>query len=261
MDITIPKGKKIYFVSDAHFGLPPKEKSFEREKLMIRWLEEIRKDAHALYLVGDIFDYWFEYKKVVPRGFIRFLGKLAELSDEGLDIYFFTGNHDVWVFDYLPDEIGLKVIRKPVSHTFNGKKFYIAHGDGLGSGEWTFRVLKKMFTSKILQWIFARIHPNTSVGFAHRWSKHSRFSKGEYVPFMGEDKEHLIIHSKNVLESDHYDFFVYGHRHIPLDMEIGKGSRIIYLGDWFVNFTYAVFDGQKMELIKFLTVENTNNQQ
>jgi UDP-2,3-diacylglucosamine hydrolase len=248
MEEKIPEGKKIYFLSDAHLGLPPKEKSLEREKLLVKWLDEVSKDAKAIYLLGDIFDYWFEYKKVVPRGFTRFLGKLAELTDSGIEINIFTGNHDVWIFDYLPEETGVKVFRHAIKKTFNGKTFYLAHGDGLGPGETTYKILKRIFTSKFLQWMYARIHPNTATGFAHRWSKHSRFSKGNYVPFLGEDKEHLILHSKKVLEEEYFDFFIYGHRHVPLDMKIGKTSRVIYLGDWFINFTYAEFDGKEMSL-------------
>ena len=222
MNIELEKNKKIYFVSDAHLGLPPKDKSLEREKLLVEWLEVVRKDAHSIYFVGDIFDYWFEYKKVVPRGFVRFLGKIAELTDNGIPIYFFTGNHDVWIFDYLPDEVGITVFRQPITRVFNGKKFYIAHGDGLGPGQHSYKFLKSIFTNKIMQWLYARIHPNTATGFAHRWSKHSRFSKGNYVDFMGEDKEYLIQHSKRISEKEHYDFFVYGHRHVPLEWQLNK---------------------------------------
>ncbi len=247
MKINLPKGKKIYFISDAHLGLPPREKSLQREKLLVKWLNEMQKDACDIFLLGDIFDYWYEYRKVVPRGFVRFLGKLAEISDSGINIHFFTGNHDVWVFDYLPEEIGLKVYRKPLFAEINGFKFYLAHGDGLGSGEPGFRLLKAMFTSKILQWLFSRIHPNTSVGFAHRWSKHSRFSTGNYASWLGEDKEHLIIHSKEILKKEHFDFFVYGHRHVPKEFDL-QNSKVVYLGDWFVNFTYGVFDGENFNV-------------
>ncbi len=249
--IQIPRNKKIYFLSDAHLGLPPHEKSMNREKLLIQWLEEVRKDAHSIYLLGDIFDYWFEYSKVVPRGFTRFLGKLAEVCDSGIAVYFFTGNHDVWVFDYLPSEIGLEVFRKPLKIEINGKKFFIAHGDGLGSYERTYNFIKSIFTSRILQWLFARIHPNATIAFAHRWSKHSRLSKDVSQAFLGEDKEFQILFSREVLTKEHFDYFVYGHRHLPLDMIIGENSRYICLGDWFVNFTYAVFDGNDMKLMSY----------
>ncbi len=247
-DQQLKKGKKIYFVSDAHLGLPPREKSLRREKLLVRWLEEIRDDAQAIYLMGDIFDYWFEYKKVVPRGFVRFLGKIASLTDSGIPVYFFTGNHDVWIFDYLPEETGVTVYRQPQSISVNGKKFYLAHGDGLGSDEWTYRILKRIFTSSFMQWMYARIHPNSATGFAHRWSEHSRFSKGNFVDFLGEENEHLIRHSKRILEKEYFDYFIYGHRHVPVDWRLGRESRVIYLGDWFINFTYAVFDGHDVTL-------------
>lgn len=251
MNIQIEKGKKIFFVSDAHLGLPPAEESLHREKLLVRWLDEKKKDAAAFYLMGDIFDYWFEYKKVVPRGFVRLLGKLAELSDNGIPLYFFTGNHDVWIFNYLPEEVGINVIRKPVGHTINGKRFYLAHGDGLGPAEYSYKVLKKIFTSPVLQWLYARIHPNSATGFAHRWSKKSRFSKGNYTSWLGEDKEHLVIHSKQVEATEHFDFYIYGHRHVPRETMITDNSKVVYLGDWFVNFTYGEFDGQDVSLKNF----------
>lgn len=251
MNKTIPKGKKIYFVSDAHLGLPPLDKSLVREKLLVKWLEEIRKDAFEIYLLGDIFDYWFEYKKVVPRGFVRFLGKIAEIRDSGIPVYLFTGNHDVWIFDYLPMELGVEIFHKPITRVFNNKKFYLGHGDGLGPGEKSYKLLKKIFTSKTLQWFFARIHPNTTIGFAHRWSKKSRFSKGNYVPWLGEEKEHLVLHSKKLLETEEFNFFIYGHRHVPKEFSINENTKLIYLGDWFVNFTYAVFDGEDVKLLSF----------
>ncbi len=251
MEKQIPKNKKIYFVSDIHLGLPPREKSLAREKLLIKWLNEIQKDAFEIYLLGDIFDYWFEYKKVVPRGFVRFLGKIAEIRDSGIPVYFFSGNHDVWIFDYLPEELGVEIYHNPISRTFNGKIFYLAHGDGLGPGERAYKLLKKIFTSSILQWFFARLHPNTATGFAHRWSKFSRFSKGNYVPWLGEEKEHLIIHSKKLLETENYDFFIYGHRHVAKELIIEKKSKVVYLGDWLVNFTYGVFDGEELNLLKY----------
>jgi UDP-2,3-diacylglucosamine hydrolase len=250
--IQIPDNKKIYFLSDAHLGLPPKDKSLEREKLLTRWLDEVSEDAHSIYLLGDIFDYWFEYRKVVPRGFTRLLGKISEITDSGIPVYFFTGNHDVWVFDYLPSETGLQVFRKPLKLNINGKKFFIAHGDGLGPYDKGYNIIKWIFTNPVLQWLFTRIHPNTSTAFAHRWSKHSRLSKEAFLPYMGEEKEFQILFSKEILKTEHFNFFVYGHRHLPIDMTIGENSRFICLGDWFMNFTYAVFDGKDMELRHYL---------
>jgi UDP-2,3-diacylglucosamine hydrolase len=246
--IQIPQDKKVYFLSDAHLGLPPLDKSLKREKLLTRWLDEVRNDAHSIYLLGDIFDYWFEYRKVVPRGFTRLLGKISEITDSGIPVYFFTGNHDVWVFDYLPSETGIEVFHNPISITLNDRKFFIAHGDGLGPYEKGYKIIKSIFTSRVLQWFFARIHPNTATAFAHRWSMHSRLSKEASLPFQGEEKEFQILFSKSHLKKEHFDFFVYGHRHLAMDLEIGPNSRLICLGDWFVNFTYAVFDGKEMQL-------------
>lgn len=250
--IQLPENRKVYFLSDAHLGLPPGEKSLEREKLLSRWLEEVKSDAHCIFLLGDIFDYWFEYKKVVPRGFTRVLGKIAEITDSGIPVYFFTGNHDVWIFDYLPSETGIKVYRKEVRISINGKRFLIGHGDGVGEAEKGYRLLKWIFTNKTLQWLYARIHPNTATSFAHTWSKHSRLSKDAFLPFLGEDKEFQILYSKEVLRYEHFHYFVFGHRHLPLDFRLADNSRMICLGDWFINFTYAVFDGTEMELKSYL---------
>ena len=248
----LKESKKIYFVSDSHLGLPPGEKSMEREKLLVEWLGMVSRDAGTIFLMGDIFDYWFEYRKVVPRGFVRLLGKIAEITDSGIEVNFFTGNHDVWIFDYLPEETGIKVFKKPARMEIHGKKFFLAHGDGLGPGEKSYKLLKRIFRNRFLQWMYARIHPDFSTSFAHRWSKHSRLSKGAFTPFLGENKEGLILYSRKILEKEHFDYFVYGHRHIPLDLKLNNESRIIYLGDWYVNFTYAVFDGKNLELKHYL---------
>jgi UDP-2,3-diacylglucosamine hydrolase len=229
----------------------PAAKSIEREKLIVRWLDEIRKDAAEIYLLGDMLDYWFEYRKVVPRGFTRFLGKIAEITDQGIPVHYFTGNHDVWVFDYLPKEIGVQVHREPVIKEINGKKFYIAHGDGLGPGDKSFTILKKIFTSKILQWLFARLHPNCATSFAHYWSKKSRFAKGISIEYKGYDKEELLIFAREVIQKEHFDFFIFGHRHIPLEYSLNEKSKVFILGDWIVNNTYAVFDGEDVFLKRY----------
>jgi UDP-2,3-diacylglucosamine hydrolase len=244
----IPSGKKIYFVSDAHLGLPPLDKSLEREKLLVKWLNEIKEDAHSVYLLGDIFDYWFEYHKVVPRGFTRLLAKIAELTDSGIPVYFFTGNHDVWVFDYLPTETGVRVFRKPLRIEINNKKFFIAHGDGMGKYERGYNIIKWIFDNRILQWLYARIHPNAATAFAHWWSKHSRLSKAGFLPYMGEDKEYQVLYSRDILQKEHIDYFIFGHRHLPLDLKLNETSRLICLGDWYINFTFAVLNGTEIEL-------------
>jgi UDP-2,3-diacylglucosamine hydrolase len=242
---------KIYFASDAHLGMHPAIRSIEREKLIVRWLEEIRSDATEIYLLGDMLDYWFEYRKVVPRGFTRFLGKIAEITDQGIPVHYFTGNHDVWVFDYLPEEIGVIVHKEPVIREINGKKFYIAHGDGLGLTEKSYRILKNIFTSKTMQWLYARIHPNSATSFAHFWSKKSRYAKGISVDYKGEDKEELLIYAREILQKEHFDFFIFGHRHIPLEYSLSDKSKLFLLGDWIVNNTYAVFDGENVHLKRY----------
>ncbi|MGI8892909.1 MAG: UDP-2,3-diacylglucosamine diphosphatase [Bacteroidia bacterium] len=241
-------GKKIYFASDFHLGSPDEEQSRKREKLIVRWLDEIKRDAEELYLMGDVFDFWFEYKTVVPRGYVRLLGKLAELSDAGIKIHYFTGNHDMWVFDYLPKEIGATLYRKPVQREINGKKFYLAHGDGLGPGDKGYKFIKKVFTNKFSQWLFARLHPNLGIGMANYWSRKSRVATQlEEEQFLGDDKEWLVMYSKEILAGEHFDYLIFGHRHLPLDIKINS-SRYINLGDWFRYNSYAVFDGVELEL-------------
>jgi UDP-2,3-diacylglucosamine hydrolase len=208
--------KKIYFASDAHFGLQGPGESLPREKLFVKWLEKIRDDASEVYLLGDIFDFWFEYRRVVPRGYTRVLGKIAELTDNGIPVHFFTGNHDIWVFDYLPGETGMIIHKGPHIAELRGKKFYMAHGDGLDEYDKGFRIMKRIFTNPILQWLFARLHPNFAIWFGHKWSHRSRYSKELITPFQGEDKEEHMIFANRMLEKQHFDYFVFGHRHIPL---------------------------------------------
>lgn len=235
-------------MSDLHLGMHPVKESLEREKRVVQWLESIYRDASEIYLLGDVFDYWFEYRRVVPRGFTRFLGKIAQISDAGVKVHYFTGNHDVWVFNYLPGEVGVDVHRKPLVKEYNGKKFHIAHGDGLGPGQRGYKFLKGIFTSRLLQWMYARLHPNFATAFALAWSKRSRFAKGVSTDFLGEDKEYLIRYSKAILKKEHFDYFVFGHRHLPLEYDLPGGSKMVYLGDWIEHFTYAVWDGERLEL-------------
>jgi UDP-2,3-diacylglucosamine hydrolase len=241
--------KKIFFISDLHLGMHPQKESMEREKLVVKWLEEVYREASEIYLLGDVFDYWFEYKKVVPRGFTRFLGKIAEITDAGVTVNLFTGNHDVWVFDYLPQEVGVQVYREPITREYGGKKFLIAHGDGLGPGQLGYKFLKGMFTSKILQWMYGHLlHPNLATGFAHRWSKKSRYDKGVTTEWLGDDREYLVRYAKDKLKEEHFDYFIFGHRHLPLTLDLNENSKMLYLGDWIENFTYAVIDGDRIEL-------------
>ena len=243
---------KIYFASDFHLGVPTYEKSLEREKKVIRWLDSIKEDAAELYLMGDVFDFWFEYKTVVPKGHVRLLGKLAELSDSGIKLHYFTGNHDMWTFDYLEKEINVTIYRSPIERNYSGKDFYIGHGDGLGPGDHGYKFIKKIFASKICQWLFARLHPNFGIGIANYFSRKSRIATGTTDEvFRGEEKEWLVIYSKEILAKKYFDYLIFGHRHLPLDITINNKSRYINLGDWIQYFTYGVFDGKDFELKKF----------
>jgi UDP-2,3-diacylglucosamine hydrolase len=243
---------KIYFASDFHLGAPNYEASLVREKRIVRWLETIENDAAELYLLGDLFDFWFEYKHTVPKGHIRLLGKLASMADKGIPIHIFTGNHDLWMRDYLKKEIHANIHYQPQTRTIEGKKFYIAHGDGLGPGDQGFKMMKKVFTNKTAQWLFARIHPNAGISLANFFSRKSRAQTGEGdYEFYGEDKEWLIIHSKEMLQKEHFDYFIYGHRHYPLVIDLGKGSKYVNLGDWIKYFSYVEWDGERMELKYF----------
>jgi len=243
---------RIYFASDLHLGMYPLEKSRNTELHFVQWLEEIRPDAKELWLLGDIFDYWFEYKKVVPRGFTRFFGKLATMVDEGMELHFFSGNHDVWLFDYLPREIGAIVHHKNMEKTWNNHRFFLGHGDQLLKTDHGYRLLQGLFRNKILQWLFARIHPNGSIAFAQWWSKKSRMKKGSFLPFLGAENEHQVIFAKQRLKKQPViDYFVFGHRHVPFQIQVSPSSRVVCLGDWITNFTYAVFDGEKLHLKKF----------
>ncbi len=244
----MPNNKKIYFASDQHFGLPNHEKSLVREKKFVQWLDEIKQDAKVLFLLGDLFDLWMEYKTVIPKGFVRVLGKLAELSDNGIEIHFFVGNHDLWVRDYFQKELNWKVYTKPTVFTFNNKIFLIGHGDGLGPGDTGYKLMKKVFTNPITRWFYRWLHPDLGVALAQRLSlKNKLISGDEDVKFLGEDNEWLVLYCKRKLETEHYDFFLFGHRHLPMDITINK-SKYINTGDWISYFTYAVFDGNNLTL-------------
>ncbi len=258
-------GQKIYFASDFHLGIPNYDSSLEREKKIVRWLDTIKHNAAEIYLLGDVFDFWFEYSTVVPRGFVRLLGKIAELTDSGIPVHWFTGNHDMWIFDYIPKELNVILHRSSIQKEYNGKKFYIAHGDGLGPGDYGYKFIKKVFASPLCQWLFARIHPNLGISIARYWSGKSRIATGRNdEKYLGDEKEYLAVHSKEILSKEHFDYLIFGHRHLPLDISLtpqpplhGRGggenasSRYINLGDWVKYFTYAVFDGNELKLLKF----------
>ena len=239
---------KTYFASDFHLGVDALETSLDREKRIVKWLEQIRSDADAVYLVGDLFDYWFEYSKAVPRGFVRLLGKLAELRDQGIPVYVFTGNHDMWMFGYFEKELGIPVYREPVLHQIGDKRFFIGHGDGLGPGDHGYKFIKKVFANKTTQWLFARLHPNTGIRLMQFFSGKSRDYTS--VPeFLGEEREWLIQFCKDKIRETQVDYFIFGHRHIPIDYTLDNGrTRYINLGDWLTHYTYAVFDGNELVL-------------
>lgn len=243
--------EKIYFISDIHLGAPALKNNRERELLFAQWLDFIGKDATALYLLGDIFDFWFEYKKVVPRGFTRILGRLADLSDSGVPIHFFTGNHDLWIADYLPGEIGMTLHRNHLITEIKGKKFFLAHGDGLDPGDKAYLFMKKMFTSRRMQWLFSRLHPNFAFYLAHRWSESSRMSNQDTKEEFKVKNECMFRFAENYLKREWIDYFIFGHRHQMADVEILDDSRLVILGDWIRNFSYAVFDGENVILNKF----------
>jgi UDP-2,3-diacylglucosamine hydrolase len=241
---------KIYFVSDLHLGSTVFGESLDREKRFVLWLDSIKEEAKVLYLLGDIFDFWFEYKKAVPRGFTRFLGKLAELSDNGTEIHFFTGNHDIWAFDYLPEEIGLIVHHTPLVTEIAGKVFYLAHGDGLGDNSHSFKLVRWFFHNRLCQVLFRAIHPDLGIWLAHIWAKHSRLKELAHpIPYFGEDREHLVLYAKKYLRTHpETNYLIFGHRHILLDLMLTHQSRMMIIGDWLQYFSYAVFDGKDLIL-------------
>jgi UDP-2,3-diacylglucosamine hydrolase len=247
--MQIPAGKKIYFLSDFHLGAPNAAASLVREKKIITFLDEIQPTAATIFIVGDLFDFWYEYRTVVPKGYVRILGKLAELTDAGIPIHFFVGNHDMWMKDYFQTELNIPVYFEPKEFEFNNKKFLIGHGDGLGPGDGGYKMLKKIFRNPVCQWLFGILPPYMGMGLANYLSRRSRAQTGatEEV-FLGEDKEWLIIYCKEVLQQKFYDFFVFGHRHLPIDFRLTEKSRYINLGDWIRYFSYAAFDGSETEL-------------
>ena len=246
------EGKKIYFASDFHLGVPDKRSSKEREARIIRWLNMAQKDAAEIFLVGDVFDFWFEYKRAIPKGYARLQGKIAELTDSGIPVHYFIGNHDMWAFNYFEEELGVKMYRDSADFEWNGKKFLVGHGDGLGPGDYGYKFIKRVFANPICQWLFGWIHPNIGIGMADFWSGRSRMAnKGEDQKFLGDEGEWLAVYCKETLQKKHYDYFVFGHRHLPLDMRVGEKSRYINLGEWVNYNTYGVFDGRKLNLLEF----------
>lgn len=243
-------GSNIYFASDFHLGAYADSKQpFIREKRIVDWLKSIEHDCAELYLLGDVFDFWFEYKHVVPKGFIRLLGQLAAMSDKGIKIHLFTGNHDVWMFDYFEQQFGAYIHKKPIKKSWGGKQFLIGHGDGLGPGDQGYKIIKSVFTNKLAQRAFAFLHPFIGVELARFFSRKSREATGSKdLEFLG-DKEYLIQFCTHYLKNEHVDYFIFGHRHLNIDYALNAGkSRYINLGEWFSGSPYAVFDGSELKL-------------
>lgn len=247
--MQLAEGKKIYFLSDFHLGAPDYKQSLAREKKLVQFLDTISKDAGAIFIVGDLFDFWYEYRSVVPKGYVRLLGKLATLTDNGIPIYFFVGNHDMWMNGYFEKELNIPVYFREMPFEFNGKKFLIGHGDGLGPGDHGYKFIKKIFRNRFCQWLFGIIHPTLGIGLANYMSRKSRAATGQTDEhFLGEENEWLIVYCKEVLQQQHYDYFVFGHRHLPIDFALPGGSRYLNLGDWLRYDSYAVFDGNQLAL-------------
>lgn len=248
--MKLTPGRKIYFLSDFHLGAPDYASSLMREKKVVAFLDSIKHDAEEIFIVGDIFDFWYEYRKVVPKGYVRLLGKLAELTDAGIGIHVFVGNHDMWMSGYFEKELNIPVYHHPLPFHWNGKRFYIGHGDGLGPADHGYKFIKKIFRNRFCQWLFGQLHPTWGIGLANYFSRKSREKTGSSDErFLGEDKEWLVVYSKEILREQHYDYFIFGHRHLPLDITLSDNSRYINLGDWIRTFTYAVFDGDNMQLL------------
>ena len=248
--MVLETGKKVYFLSDFHLGAPNDTESRKREDRLVRFLQDARKDAGIIFIVGDIFDFWFEYKTVVPKGFVRILGTLAQLADEGIQLHIFTGNHDLWMQDYLSKELNAKLYFEPQAFTIQNKQFLIGHGDGLGPGDKGYKRLKKIFTNPICQWLFRWLHPDAGIQLANYFSRKSRAKTGNADEiFLGEDKEWLILYAKEQAKTMAVDYFIFGHRHYAIDLRLNDKSRYINLGDWIRLNTYAVFDGTDLQLL------------
>jgi UDP-2,3-diacylglucosamine hydrolase len=240
---------KIFFASDFHLGLEAGGSSSEREKRVVQWLERAATEASEIYLLGDVFDFWWEYRKVVPKGFTRFLGTLSAITDSGTPIHLFTGNHDMWMHSYLAEECGVTINHGEKEIVFNGKKFLLAHGEGLGTSEIGYKILLFLFRNLLIRKIFSAIHPRIGVAIGQAWSHNSRLGKGEHTSFLGEDKEDLLRYSNKVRETREIDYFIFGHRHLPMKYDLKNGGTVLILGDWISNSVWAEWDGTELKLV------------
>jgi UDP-2,3-diacylglucosamine hydrolase len=247
--LQIHPGKRVYFLSDFHLGTPDRQTSLQRERRVVDFLQRAAPDAAGIFILGDMFDFWFEYRKVVPKGYVRLLGTLATLSDSGIPIHFFVGNHDMWMRDYFQLELGVHTHHQPLAATLGGKRFLIGHGDGLGPGDHGYKLLKKVFRNPLCRWAFGVIPPAIGIGLADHFSRRSRIATGTSEDrFLGEDREWLVAYCRDVLRTQRFDYFVFGHRHLPIDHRLDAGSRYVNLGDWLRYESYAVFDGNDLQL-------------
>jgi UDP-2,3-diacylglucosamine hydrolase len=243
--------KKIYFASDFHLGIDAKHTSREREMFICKWLSEIQDSAEAIYLLGDIFDFWFEYGKVIPKGFNRFLGKLAEIKDMNIPVFIFTGNHDMWMFDYFEKELNIPVFRDPITVELKSKVFHLGHGDGLGPGDYSYKLIKGIFRNRICQTLFSLVPPGIGMRLAHYWSRKSRLNQSE-PEFLGADREWIIQYAEEHLKNHKIDYYIFGHRHLPIRYELSNGTSSYFnLGDWMQHYSYAEFDGEDVMLREF----------
>lgn len=242
---------KIFFASDFHLGLNTGVPPLEREKKIVSWLDAIAPEAKEIYLLGDIFDFWWEYRLVVPRGFTRFLGKIASLTDSGIPVHFFTGNHDMWTTGYLTAECGFIVHTGPYTVTIDNKVFHLAHGEGLGSKSIGYKILLGIFRNKPLRVLYSAMHPSIGVGIGHKWSLNSRLGKGISLEFLGEDKEDLLRYASSVAAAQKTDYFIFGHRHLAMTFKMKEGGEVFFLGDWIKHSSYAVWDGTSLSLKMF----------
>ena len=247
--------KPVYFLSDAHLGCLAIHHQRTQERRLVNFLDSIKDKASAIYLLGDIFDFWYEYKTVVPRGYTRLLGKISELTDSGVEVHFFVGNHDLWQNDYLEKECGVQLHHRECTMEINGKVFFLAHGDGLGTRDWKFRCLRAMFHSKICRTLFASIHPRWGMTFGREWARYSQLKhqrEGE-PQYMGEDREELVVFACKYLSTHpEVNYFVFGHRHIEHDMNLEGAARLLIIGDWISRYTFVRFDGNELTMENFI---------
>ncbi len=252
--------KPIYFISDAHLGSWAISHRRTQERRLVRFLDTIKDKAGAVYMLGDMFDFWYEWKRVVPKGYTRFLGKIAELTDNGVEVHYFIGNHDIWAYEYLHTECGVILHKEPITTELYGKEFFIAHGDGMGDPDKSFKLIRSIFHSKVCQWLFSTfLHPNVAMWFGLTWAKHSRMKRvdGKEPPYMGENREHLVLFTKDYMKSHpNVDYYIYGHRHIELDLMLTAKIRMMIIGDWISEFTYVVWDGENLFMENYVEGES-----